>query len=156
MKLSDHFSLDEFTRSRTASIHGIVNQPSDTQIEVIRGLCVAVLEKARGAVGPIQVTSGYRCPKLNGMVLGEPNSDHMILGHAAAADLVVPAPGMGYLFALLSTLPWSRLIWEYGGEWIHVSWSADGRPEGRRPQRKDYGKPYRAMEEAEITALVGK
>ena len=154
MILSPHFSRREFTRSDIASRNGIVNEPSTEQWRIIEALCFNILEPARDRVGPIQITSGYRCPALNQLVGGERGSDHMILLDSAAADLVIPK-GMGYLFSLIYTsLPWSRLIWEYGGEWIHVSYCLSGRPGGRRPQRKLHGLPYTPMTDEEIAILI--
>lgn len=154
MILSPHFSSREFTMSQTASRHGIVNEPSSAQWDIIRGLCQNILEPAREQVGAIQVTSGYRCPALNQLVGGERGSDHMVLGDSAAADIIIPK-GMGYLFSLIYTsLPWSRLIWEFGGEWIHVSWCRTGRDAGRRPQRKLHGMPYTPMSDEEIAILI--
>lgn len=43
---------------------------------------VDALEELRAVVGPITVTSGYRCPNHNAKVGGEPNSQHC-LGRAA-------------------------------------------------------------------------
>ena len=154
MILSPHFSSREFTRSQIASRNGIANEPSADQWEIIKGLCENILEPARESVGPIQITSGYRCPALNQLVGGERGSDHMVLLDSAAADIVIPR-GMGYLLSLIYTsLPWSRLIWEYGGEWIHVSWCRTGRDAGRRTLRKNHGMPYVPMSDEEIASLI--
>ena len=87
MKLSEHFSLAEFTRSATAISHGWKNDPSPAEIEWMRYLCVSVLEPLRAELGrPITITSGFRCPKLNAAVGGVEHSQHM---YGQAADLRV-------------------------------------------------------------------
>lgn len=48
------------------------------------------LEKIREQVGPLLVTSGYRCPEHNAQIGGAPNSEHP---HGNAADLV-PVSGI--------------------------------------------------------------
>lgn len=48
--LSEHFSLEEMTRSGVAISNGISNTPSAADIERMRLLCVNVLEPVRGAL----------------------------------------------------------------------------------------------------------
>ena len=66
LRLTEHFTLGEFTRSITAERLGIRNEPDCEQIEAMRHLCQEVLEPLRQHYGqPIRITSGYRCPLLN-------------------------------------------------------------------------------------------
>lgn len=72
-----NFSQAELERSSRASKAGIDNSiPAkyiDNAQELLNGLQVI-----RDALGkPIQITSGYRCEKLNKLVGGVPNSSHM-------------------------------------------------------------------------------
>jgi len=92
IQLTEHFNLAEFTRSATAEANGIDNSlnPDNPQhraiIENLRNLCVQVLEPQRQFVGgPVIVSSGYRCPKLNELVGGSKNSQHMT---GEAVDIV--------------------------------------------------------------------
>ena len=47
MKLSQNFSLSEFTKSQTATRHGIDNTPSMTNIINLTSLCEGVLQPVR-------------------------------------------------------------------------------------------------------------
>ena len=86
--LSPHFTLREFVVSQTAKEHGIVNVPSEPEVENLRALCVHTLEPLREALGlPIVVTSGYRCKQLNQLLVQHSKkSQHM---NGEAADFVV-------------------------------------------------------------------
>jgi zinc D-Ala-D-Ala carboxypeptidase len=47
MKLTQHFSLSELTRSQTATRRGIDNQPNDEQLANLVALCECVLQPIR-------------------------------------------------------------------------------------------------------------
>jgi hypothetical protein len=123
MRLSNNFSLSEFTRSDTAKRLGIENECSSVeQVLNLAYLCHMVLQPLRDKFGPIHITSGYRQPELNHAVGGASNSQHM---RGEAADIYLPsrAKGQEYM-AFLKTLPAvDQLIWEEkkGTIWIHVS-----------------------------------
>ena len=123
MQLSTNFRLSEFTRSDTAKRLGIENDCSSVeQVLNLAYLCHMVLQPLRDRFGPIRITSGYRCPELNGAVGGVKNSQHM---RGEAADIHLPSVEIGKeYFAFLKTLPAvDELIWERKGNvcWIHVS-----------------------------------
>ncbi|HEX5212878.1 MAG TPA: D-Ala-D-Ala carboxypeptidase family metallohydrolase [Pseudolabrys sp.] len=82
MQLTDHFTLEEFTRSSTAEEKGIDNSPTPEHLENLK-LLAAGMESVRALFNvAIQITSGYRNPELNAAVGGVPNSAHA-LGFAA-------------------------------------------------------------------------
>lgn len=125
MKLSQHFTLAELTRSATAQRLGIDNTPPPELLpRLVR--TAEMLERIRATVGvPVIVSSGYRCPELNKAVGSRSTSDHT-KGHAA--DIV--APGFGtpaevarLLAPLVSVLGIGQLILEQvgGKSWVHVS-----------------------------------
>lgn len=122
-----YFKLEELTKSTKAEIHGIDNSPSPTEIVALQALVENVLDPARHLLGlPIQVTSGYRCKRLNTLVKGSPTSQHM---KGEAADLV--CANNAKLFDIIKTkLPFDQLIWEKGNDrqpaWVHVSFRKDG------------------------------
>ena len=59
MKLSDNFSLMEFTKSQTAERKGIENNPNEIHTIAMAELCLNVLERVRSAFGkPVMINSG--------------------------------------------------------------------------------------------------
>ena len=82
MQLTPHFMLEEFTLSSTALAHGIDNTPEPEHLENLKVLA-ARMEDVRALFNAvIEITSGYRNPKVNALVKGVPNSAHA-LGFAA-------------------------------------------------------------------------
>lgn len=77
MQLSEHFTLEEFTRSSDATKFGIDNTPGPEHLANLRETA-AVFEKIRALLGdrPIRITSGYRSPALNKKVKGTATSAH--------------------------------------------------------------------------------
>ena len=140
IRLSEHFTLEEFVRSRKAQARGIKNEPPAEAVEGLKLLVQHILEPLRQAWGqPIFVTSGYRSPALNRAVGGARNSQHL-LGQAAdiVADLSLLNYDLGRLIIQLS-LPFDQLIFEgcyveyvagrpqHRCRWIHVSYGPKNR-----------------------------
>lgn len=93
--LTQHFSLAEMTESQTAEKHGIVNVPSELEVENLRCLCKGTLEPLREALQmPVVITSGYRTRPLNSLLAHASERSQHILGQAA--DFYV-APGQSGL-----------------------------------------------------------
>ena len=132
MKLTEHFDLIEFTRSPTAKAHKISNEPTVLQISNLKALCENVLEPLRRAFNmPIIIGSGYRCPKLNKLVGGVYNSQHMT---GEAADIHIPdnALGLKWFEWIRTHCKYDQLITERNTKnstryWIHVSYRRDGK-----------------------------
>ena len=129
LKLTPHFSLNEFTRSDTAKEKRIYNTPSDVVIGRLRDLCVNVLEPLRNRLAcPIRVNSGYRSTALNRAVGGSPSSQH-ILGEAA--DITAGSRDRNKrMLALLidGSIPFDQVIAEQCDKqgrpkWIHISYT---------------------------------
>jgi len=93
--LSQHFCLDEFTKSSTAIKHGIQNNPPQEAVENLRRLCANTLEPLREELGlPVVITSGFRTKILNDLLAhSSERSQHM---QGQAADFYV-APGQSGL-----------------------------------------------------------
>ena len=80
MKLSEHFSLAELTKTNT----GIENVPSEAQVENLKRLC-RWLERLRkrwndkygDGDDPIIINSGFRSAAVNKAVGGAPTSNHL-------------------------------------------------------------------------------
>lgn len=115
-----YFSLHELTRSETGSRLNIDNTPTANATKNLKRLVETVLDPARESLNrPITVTSGYRCKELNKAVGGAANSFHL---RGRAADITTgDRDSNRKLYEILSSLPHSELIWENGGEWIHVA-----------------------------------
>ena len=125
MKISEHFSLEEFYHSVTASNKRIDNTPTPDIIANIIDLVNNVLEPVRCKLArPILVNSGYRCKRLNNAVGGAKNSQHLT---GKAADLTTGSiENNKILFNLIKDyFKFDQLIWEYGGKWVHVSWNGN-------------------------------
>lgn len=127
-KLSPHFSLHEFTKSRTAEKHQLYNVPrEEAEVANLRALATEVLEPVRALVSSyVIVTSGFRCVTLNRLIGGSVNSQHLL---GEAADIVVrgvPCFEAATLIAA-SDIPFDQLIYEarqhgeHWSEWLHIS-----------------------------------
>lgn len=82
-----YFTIDELTHSDKAIALGIENTPNDEIKSHLIQLVEELLDPLREAWGSaIQVTSGYRCSRLNRALKGSsPTSAHLV---GFAADLV--------------------------------------------------------------------
>ena len=131
MKLSEHFSLEEMTKSQTGARKGIDNTPPPEVVENLKLLCENVLEKVRIHFGrPVIVNSGYRGPKLNKAIGGAKKSQHLT---GQAADIEVPGVDNSVLFCWIKdNLVFDQVILEFHKKgipdsgWVHVSWNTKG------------------------------
>ena len=82
-----------------------------------------MLEPARVLINrPMTSSSGYRCQKLNGLVGGEPESQHL---RGEADDFTCENMDEAYEKIAASGIPYDQLIRETKGghDWVHVSYS---------------------------------
>lgn len=118
-----YFTIKELTESNTANRLHIDNTPSQEIIENLTLLVDNILDKIREAWGkPINVNSGYRCPKLNSAIGGSKTSQHM---QGKAADITVgnrQANRSLFQFIQKLDLPFDQLIDEYNYKWVHISY----------------------------------
>jgi hypothetical protein len=126
MQLSPHFSLQEMTFSQIALRLGMDNTPEPENVANMRLLCADLLEPARLVLGvPLHVDSGFRRPKVNAAVGGDPASAHML---GLAADCIPIGMPLQVAFDKLrrdSTLPYDRVIFECQA-WIHLARAPNG------------------------------
>lgn len=123
-KLGKYFTLEELTRSATASAKGIDNVPkSKAHLASLKLLVEKVLDPVREHYGaPVIVTSGYRSPALNRAVGGSATSQH---SKGQAADFTVKGVS-NYEVAewIHKNLNYDQLIYEFGETgWLHVGYS---------------------------------
>lgn len=119
-RLTTNFTLDELTRTRFS----VDNTPGKKEEAALQLLAEKVLQPARDALGPIEVTSGFRSVSVNTLVHGARNSHHL---KGMAADLQMPDGNHKRLFDYIRTnLVYTQLIWEFGSldqpQWVHVSY----------------------------------
>lgn len=164
--LSENFTYEEMVHSDTAKAKKISNTPTAIHKKTLKHTCVYLLEKIRTLLNEkykeykgkkvkqviLNVTSGYRSPKLNAAVGGSTTSQH-VFGEAADIEATIV-----YTNGVKATIPYSELyenikvwvknkkvsvdqciqersfdkalgIWIY---WVHVSHSAWGVTKDRK------------------------
>lgn len=125
-KLTKNFTLEEMTRSQTASRKGLDNTAPPKVIGALKTLCEKVLQPiADHFQRPVHVSSGYRSPAVNKAAGGAKTSQHI---QGEAADFTVPGVSNIELAQwIMRNLNYDQLIYEFGESgWIHVSYR-DGR-----------------------------
>ena len=129
-RLSEHFTLREFTTSGTALRHGIDNTPSPEHIARMKALCQNVLEPMRRRFGVLRITSGFRCPRLNAKVGGVPTSQHLS-GEAADIHAGGKEAAEKMFEFVRDNLTFDQLLLEHiahtGTRWLHVSYRHEAR-----------------------------
>jgi hypothetical protein len=128
MKISEHISYKEATRSVTALRLGIDNTPNEYQLQNMEIVAKNVFEPLRKAVGgAIKINSFFRCEDLNKAIGGSSKSQHC-QGRAMDLD-----DNYGYMSNndmykyIKQNLDFDQLIFEFPDEngnasWIHVSY----------------------------------
>lgn len=129
MQLSEHFGLQEFTKS---SHSDIPNGPSPEEIACLKALCLNILEPLRAHYGkPITILSGFRCPALNKVVGGAPTSQH-VMGQAADIEIYGIRNDEIWQY-IVNSLPFDQVIAEKlsredgSAGWVHVSYDPRAR-----------------------------
>ena len=130
MQLTEHFTLEEMTRSNIARQKGVKNEPNESQIENLKLLCEYILEPIREKIGcPLVISSGYRSEKINTLVGGSKTSQHL-LGSAADIQIFDKTKTNTDLFNIIvsmvknNEIQVGQVIWEFGEtepNWVHVS-----------------------------------
>lgn len=117
-----YFTIEEMTKSSTATAKGIDNTPSKDIEAKLQKLIEAVLDLLREWYGkPIRVNSGYRCEALNEAIGGSKTSQHC-LGEAADITAGSKEENKKLFEYIKDNLPFDQLINESDFSWIHVSY----------------------------------
>ena len=117
MKLSEHFSLEELTRTDHRSLD---NAPDPAALANLHRLA-AFLEQVRTALGNrvVVINSAYRSAAVNAACGSRESSQHRV---GCAADIRVPglAPDAVVRAVMASGLAYDQLIREFDS-WTHIS-----------------------------------
>ena len=141
MSLSKNFSLEELTKSQTATRKGIDNTPSPTHQANLQSLCTHVLQPIRDHFSRVvTISSGYRSPELCTAIGSKITSQH---AKGEAADCEIFGVSNKELADYIHyNVNYDQLILEYWNEsdpnsgWVHCSYS-----EGNN--RRQYLKAYK-------------
>ena len=131
MQLSKHFTLEEMTKSMTATRKGINNIPGPGEIINLGDLCYEVLEPLRAHFDlPVTITSGYRSEALCEAIGSKKTSQH---AKGQAVDLeIFGVPNIKTAYWLQNNVDFDQLIMEFydkddpAGGWIHISYHESG------------------------------
>ena len=132
MQLSEHFKLNEFTKSETAIRKRIDNTPSPQHASNLKLVCEKILEPVRKHFGkPVRINSGYRGPALNAAVGGSSKSQHC---NGEAVDFEIdglPNPDLAKWVA--ENCEFDQIILEFydpkegpNSGWVHASYASNG------------------------------
>jgi uncharacterized protein YcbK (DUF882 family) len=121
VRLSPHFKLDEFIKAEKYPD----NKPTLQDVVNMAYGCLMLLEPARIEVGPIIVNSGFRNSRVNRLVGGVKNSQHLC---GQAAD-IRPKDHAQFqrLVAFLKASPYTDQLLT-GSTWLHISWNPLAQP----------------------------
>jgi len=126
MKLSKNFSLAEYSKSNTAALKGIDNEPSDEHLDFAIRLFEAVIQPVRDNFGPTRITSGFRSFELNEAIGGSQTSQH---SKAQACDFECSGTDNKEVVEwIIDNLDFDQLILEFYDDtdinsgWIHCSY----------------------------------
>ena len=141
MSLSANFSLEELTKSQTATRKGIDNTPTPEHQDNLKSLCMHVLQPIRDHFDRVvTVSSGYRSPELCIAIGSKITSQH---AKGQAADFEIFGVSNKELADYINqNLDYDQLILEYWKEsdpnsgWVHCSFKTEG-------NRKQYLKAYK-------------
>jgi zinc D-Ala-D-Ala carboxypeptidase len=126
MQLSNNFTLNELTKSQTATRKGIDNEPGTAEIENLIHLAKTILQPVREHFGkPVMISSGYRSPALCEAIGSSAKSQH---AQGEAADFEINGIDNVDLAAWISrNCDFDQLILEFydnvdpNSGWIHCS-----------------------------------
>ena len=121
VRLSPHSKLSEFLNIGKYPD----NKPTLQDVANMTYGCLMLLEPARLEVGPIIINSGFRNSRVNRLVGGVGNSQHLI---GQAADIRPKDPARFWtLVEFLKKCEYTDQLLT-GNGWLHVSWAPFSTP----------------------------
>ena len=121
IRLTPHFMLSEFLNLGKHPN----NLPTPQVLFNLKYGCQYLLEPARREVGPILINSGFRNPRVNALVGGVRNSQHL-LGQAADIRPKDPRQFQRLVDFLRACDYTDQLL--TGPGWLHISWAPFSSP----------------------------
>lgn len=121
VRISPHFKLNEFLNLKKYP----ENIPTMQDVANMTYGCIMLLEPARLEVGPIIINSGFRNSRVNRLVGGVSNSQHLI-GQAADIRPKDPAQFQRLVDFLKAHALTDQLL--TGSTWLHISWNPFAQP----------------------------
>ena len=116
--LSPHFTFGMMTNTENRKLIEQNRQEGLKYLDNLKKLCNDILEPVILLIGPMFITSCFRCLALNSSVGGAKNSQHTV---AEAADTHYNIPlNEAYNKIMGSNIPYAQLIFEFS-QWVHVS-----------------------------------
>ncbi len=120
MKLN--FTISELIKSDTAIKNNINNMPDIKSLDNLLDLIFYCLQPLRDKLGkPVIITSGYRNQKVNTLVKGKNNSQHL-KGQAVDFKVKGMTTQQTIDFVKNADIEFDQLINEYG-KWVHISFN---------------------------------
>lgn len=121
--LTPNFSLEELSVTQTR----LANAPPPEAVARLRTLAETLLEPLRAALGPVEITSGFRSAAVNRAAGGAAASAHL---YGCAADLKVRGrtPTEVVAWVVQSGLVFDQAIDEFDGarRWCHLGIAKPG------------------------------
>ena len=144
VRLSENFTLQEFTKSQTAERRGIDNTPVEGHLENAKALFENVVQPVRDNFGVTVINSGYRCGDLNYAIGGSNTSQHC---KGQAVDIECPGtPNYDVAKWIEENLDFDQLILEFytpgipDSGWVHVSYKSEDNRKSVLTAMKENGK----------------
>jgi len=144
VRLSENFTLQEFTKSQTAERRGIDNTPVEGHLENAKALFENVVQPVRDNFGVTVINSGYRSGDLNYAIGGSNTSQHC---KGQAVDIECPGtPNYDVAKWIEDNLDFDQLILEFytpgipDSGWIHVSYKTEDNRNASLTAMKENGK----------------
>ena len=144
VRLSENFTLQEFTKSQTAERRGIDNTPVEGHLENAKALFENVVQPVRDNFGVTVINSGYRSGDLNYAIGGSNTSQHC---KGQAVDIECPGtPNYDVAKWIEENLDFDQLILEFytpgipDSGWVHVSYKSKDNRKSVLTAMKENGK----------------